>query len=81
MLAQKNESINKAVGILKELSADEQTRLLYEAHEKARMDEDARTRYALKIRETEIAKKLLAMGMPIDEVIEASGLSIDEVNA
>ena len=80
MLAQKSAPLNKAVGVLLELSADEQTRLLYEAHEKARMDEDARTRYAIKIRETEFAKKLLAMGMSIDEVIEASGLSIDEVN-
>ena len=38
MLATRSPQMKKAVGVLKELSADERTRLLYEAREKARMD-------------------------------------------
>jgi len=42
LIAEKNPQIKKAVGILKELSADERTRMLYEDREKARRDEVAR---------------------------------------
>ena len=42
MLARKNKEINKAVGILRELSADEKTRRVVELEEKARRDERAR---------------------------------------
>jgi len=38
MLAKKSPQIKKAVGILKELSADERTRMLFEEREKARRD-------------------------------------------
>jgi hypothetical protein len=38
MLAQNIPQLKKAVGVLKELSADERTRMLYESREKARMD-------------------------------------------
>ena len=38
MLATRSPEMKKAVGVLKELSADERTRMLYEAREKARMD-------------------------------------------
>ena len=38
MLATRSPQMKKAVGVLKELSADESTRMLYEAREKARMD-------------------------------------------
>ena len=38
MLATRSPQMKKAVGVLKELSADERTRMLYEAREKARMD-------------------------------------------
>ena len=38
LLATKSPQMRKAVGVLKELSADEATRLRYEAREKARMD-------------------------------------------
>ena len=38
MLATRSPQMKKAVGVLKELSADEQTRMLYEKREMARMD-------------------------------------------
>ena len=42
MLATKSPQMRKAVGVLKELSADEQTRMLYEKREIARMDFESR---------------------------------------
>ena len=42
MLAQRSPQMRKAVGVLKELSADERTRMLYENREKARMDYESR---------------------------------------
>jgi len=42
MLATKSPQLEKAVGVLKELSADERTRMLAEAREKARRDEVSR---------------------------------------
>ena len=38
MLATRSPQMRKAVGVLKELSADEQTRMLYEKREMARRD-------------------------------------------
>jgi hypothetical protein len=38
MLAMKSPQIKKAVGVLKELSADERTRMIYEKREMARRD-------------------------------------------
>ena len=38
MLATRSPQLRKAVGVLKELSADEQTRMLYEKQEMARRD-------------------------------------------
>lgn len=42
MLAQRNPQMSKAVGVLKELSADERTRMLYESREMARRDIESR---------------------------------------
>ena len=42
MLAMRSPQMKKAVGVLKELSADEQTRILYEKREMARMDFESR---------------------------------------
>ena len=43
MLATRSPQIRKAVGVLKELSADEATRMRFEAYEKARRDREAIT--------------------------------------
>ena len=42
MLAQRTPQMRKAVGVLKELSADEVTRMLFEKQEMARMDIESR---------------------------------------
>ena len=79
MLAHRSAPMRRAVGVLMELSADEQTRLLYEAHEKARRDEVSRTQGALKTERIEFAKRLLAMDIPIEKIVEASLLTREEI--
>jgi len=79
MLVEKSEPLPKAVGVLMELSADEQTRMIYEAQEKARRDEEARKDYAIKTKQVEITKKLLLLSISIDKIVEATGLTRDEV--
>jgi predicted transposase YdaD len=46
MLATGNPQLKKPVGVLKELSEDERTRLIAEAYEKARRDEASRINWA-----------------------------------
>ena len=46
MLAERSPQMKKAVGVLKELSADERTRMLAEAREKARKDAASRLNWA-----------------------------------
>ena len=95
MLAQKNPKIGKAADILREISADEHIRLLSEDREKARRDYVSRMDGALakgmslgmtKGREEGraqesmlIARKLLGMKMPIDDIVAAAGLPREKV--
>jgi len=79
MIAERSPQMRKAVGVLKELSADERTRMLYEEREKARRDEASRTDGAVKDAQKEIARKLLKRNRPIDEIIEDTGLMYDEI--
>ncbi|MCL2010313.1 MAG: Rpn family recombination-promoting nuclease/putative transposase [Synergistaceae bacterium] len=75
MLAQRSPQMRKAVGVLKELSADERTRMLYEEREIARRDIVSMVNGAKK----EIAGKLLHMNVPIDQIVTATGLTREEV--
>jgi predicted transposase/invertase (TIGR01784 family) len=87
MLAQNNPDIEKAVGVLMELSADEQTRLLYESREKARWDEMARMRGSKaegraegeKKKAIEVARKLLQRGIQTDIIVETTGLPPEKI--
>jgi len=79
MIAERNPEVGKAVVKLRELSADERARDLYERREKERRDIAAQKRWAVKQRVFEIAKKLLAMNMPLDQITTATGLSREEV--
>jgi predicted transposase YdaD len=79
MIAERNPQMRKAVGVLKELSADERTRMLYEEHEKARRDIASMMGGAVKDKQIEIARNLLDMAMPIDAVLKATGLTQDEI--
>jgi predicted transposase/invertase (TIGR01784 family) len=86
-----------AVGRLKKLSADERTRMIYEAREMAIMDEMARNEAALakgraegetKGRaegeakgRAEIAMNMLRDGFTHDVIAKISGMSLEEVNS
>ncbi|MCL2170790.1 MAG: Rpn family recombination-promoting nuclease/putative transposase [Defluviitaleaceae bacterium] len=81
MIAKRSPQMEKAVGVLKELSADEQTRMLFEAHEKARRDMASMVGGAKKERSVEIALKLLGRNRPIDEIIEDTDLTFEEIQS
>ena len=78
MLAEKNETLNKAVEKLKYVSADDIIRFEYDQRRKARLDYASDMAGARKEQKIEIAKNLLDV---LDEEIIAikTGLSIDEV--
>jgi len=78
-VAQRDPLIKKAVARLMELSADEQTRMLYELREKERMDNETREDWARKQNSTEIAKKLLEIKMPIEQIVTITNLSQKEI--
>jgi len=79
VLAQKSPVMKKATMRLLELSADEKARQLYEARLKEQRDNYAREQGAVKNREIEFATKLLRRNRPIDEIIEDTGLTYDEI--
>ena len=79
MLAQRNPQMSKAVGVLKELSADERTRMLYEQREIARRDLVSRTAGAVRQRELEIARNALQKNMSVEDIIDITGLTHEEV--
>ena len=57
MLAQRSPQMRKAVGVLKELSADEVTRMLFEKREMARMDFESMWQGIIAEKDAEIAGK------------------------
>jgi predicted transposase/invertase (TIGR01784 family) len=79
MIAERNPQVGKAVVKLRELSADERARDLYERREKARRDMAAQQKWAIKQRDFEIAQKLLCIGDSIDKIITVTGLTVEEI--
>ena len=83
MLAERSPQIEKAVGVLKELSQDEKTRLIYEAREKTRRDEQARIKGAFQqgIEKgiIKVAINLLKKNTPINEIMDITELSKGEI--
>jgi len=83
MVAKTSPEIATAVGVIMELSEDERTRLLAEAREKHRRDEEARREDAYEDGERnkamDIAKNLLLEKIPFETVAKATGLSLAEV--
>ena len=75
MVANRNPQVGKAVVKLRELSADERARDLYERREMARRDENMRIRNVKLL----IAKNLLAVGDSVEKIVQATGLSQDDV--
>jgi predicted transposase/invertase (TIGR01784 family) len=79
MLAERNQTIGRAVVKLRELSADERARDLYERREKERRDESMRERWAVKQREVEFAKNMLADGETVEKITRYTGLTREEL--
>jgi predicted transposase/invertase (TIGR01784 family) len=97
MLATQTPEMEMAVNRLKHLSADERTRMLYEARELAIMDEMARTEAAVAKAEAkgiakgkaegklenkiEVAKNMLDSDFDLDTISKISGLSLDKIKS
>ena len=95
--AKTSAEIATAVGVIMELSEDERTRLLAEAREKYRLDEEARREDAYEDGEEkgrreglqegrreglqEVARRLLLKAQSVEMVAEVTGLSLEEVKA
>ena len=83
MIAERNPQMRKAVGVLKELSADERTRMLYDEREKARRDIASMLGGARQEGSTErafaIASNAINMGIDTDTVVMLTGLSHEEI--
>jgi len=81
VVAERNPQVGKAVMKFRELSADERTRDLYERREKARRDAAMFTNWEIKKAKIEFAKKLIKRNRPVDEIIEDTGLTLEEVES
>ena len=75
VLAQKSPAMKRATLRLKELSADEKARQLYEARLKEQRDSWAREKGAV----LKIAKNLLSVGDTIEKIVMVTGLTYEEV--
>ena len=84
-VAERNQEVKKAVIKFRELTADERTRDLYERRERARRDQAMYLKWERQQgrdeRNIEIAKKLLTRNRPVDEIVEDTGLTIEEVES
>ena len=78
-VAQRDPVIKKAVLKLMELSEDERARMLLEKREMERMDNAVRERWAKKQQAIEIAKKLLDINMPIEQIVTITDLTQKEI--
>ena len=91
MLATKSPELKKAVGVLKELSADERTRMIAEDREKARRDEASRVEGARREgreegREEgyikanlENARKMKELGFSVKNILAVTGFSEETI--
>jgi predicted transposase/invertase (TIGR01784 family) len=79
MIAERNPVVERAVTRLRELSADERARDLYERREKARRDQASREKWAAKQKAMEIARNALQMNLTIDDIIKLTGLTHEEI--
>jgi predicted transposase/invertase (TIGR01784 family) len=79
-ISQTNPAIAEAWGIIKTLSADEESRLLAESREKARMDFEDRYDGAYREGVLKVARNLLRDNIPVEVVAKNTGLSLDEID-
>ena len=85
MIAERNPQIGRAVVRLRALSADEQARDMLERREKAQRDfemfmNDAEKKGRAEER-IEVARNLLAMGLSVEQIVKATGLTLGEIES
>ena len=75
--------MDEAFAVIREISADEEARLLAEAQQKIRLDNDAFYWTGLhkgeEKRSREIAKRLLDEGLPLDQIARCTALSVEQL--
>jgi predicted transposase/invertase (TIGR01784 family) len=81
MLQQTYDDLQKPVARLMEMSEDEIFRLRKDAWDKARRDEEARSRLAEVRGKAEVALNLLKKGFPVGMIAEVTGLGPEEIAA
>jgi len=81
MVAERNPQVVQAAVKLHELSADERARDLFERREKARRDQSSREKWELRQQAISIARNLLKMNLPTEQIITATGLTKEEVES
>jgi predicted transposase/invertase (TIGR01784 family) len=85
MIAEKNPMIQEAYCKLQVMSEDEANRMIYEARLKAQRDEYSRIqgarREGLEEGLEKAARALKALGIPVEKITQATGLSADEIAA
>ena len=91
MARKDNKEVEKAIKVVDEMSMNKEERELYEARLKGEFNYNTAIHIAKeegkelgeklgeKKKQLEIAKKLLSKKMPIEEIIEITGLSEDEI--
>ena len=88
-MAVRNVAFESAVCKYKQLTADERIRMIAEENEKVWKDRQAEIKYAKEEgraegeynQKIEIAKNLLGMFIPIDQIKKATGLSKEEIES
>ena len=81
MLAERNPQVGKAAVILRELSADERARDMFERREKGRRDAADREKGALKKQAIEFTRNAINLGLDTDAIIKLTGLTREEIEA
>ena len=83
MIAEKSSGVKKAVVRLMELSNDERTRMLHDSYMRKEWSIQGRERLAREDGEISraftIAKNLLDLNLPIDNIVKATGLTHAEI--
>ena len=79
MAVKKNKVLEKAQNEVEYLTGDAELRRLAELQEKWDWDEQFYRKIAIKEEKKEIAKKLLKLGLEVNKIIEATGLTKEEI--
>ena len=81
VLTMKEPMLKKAMDTLEFLSQDAAARMAYDARMKALSDEKSRIEGARAETTVEIAARLLNMGIDLETIAEATGMSVEEIKA